>query len=318
MIGRVVILLVTNRGDLTADWLVIELRRRGASFLRFNTEDFPTSVQFAWTDAGESVMGISGRQVDLRRISAVWWRRPLAPRVPSSDPALQNWLSREAQAALDAIWGAVSAVWVNDPARNRAAGRKPCQLRAAQSYGLHVPLTLVSNDPQRLAAFAASVGSRIVCKPLTHGEVDDRRGLVFWTRVLGVDDIAALSVAGPEPYLIQELIAKAYDIRVTVVGETIFAARIESPPDAPRFVDWRRSDIAALRHSVERLPDEIAAACIGLTRHFGLKFAAIDLARRSDGGHTFFEINPNGQWAWIEQRTGLSIAAGLVDLLEAA
>jgi glutathione synthase/RimK-type ligase-like ATP-grasp enzyme len=69
---------------------------------------------------------------------------------------------------------------------------------------------------------------------------------------------------------------------------------------------------------VETLPDEIAAACIALTRGFGLKFAAIDLARRIDGGHTFFEINPNGQWAWIEQRTSLRIAAGLAELLESA
>jgi phosphoribosylamine-glycine ligase len=58
--------------------------------------------------------------------------------------------------------------------------------------------------------------------------VDDDRGLVFWTRELDADDVAALATIGPEPYLMQELIARAYDIRVTVVGDTIFAARIET------------------------------------------------------------------------------------------
>jgi hypothetical protein len=39
------------------------------------------------------------------------------------------------------------------------------------------------------------------------------------------------------------------------------------------------------------------------------------LARRPDGGYTFFELNPNGQWAWVEQLTGLPIAAALAEEL---
>jgi hypothetical protein len=46
-----------------------------------------------------------------------------------------------------------------------------------------------------------------------------------------------------------------------------------------------------------------------------LHFGAIDLAQRPDGGFTFFEVNPNGQWAWVEQRTGLPLRSHMVDLL---
>lgn len=311
------ILLVTNRSDLTADWLVLELEKRATPFIRFNTEDYPVDVGLEWTEAGESVLRLADAAVTVEELSAIWWRRPVSPRVESSDPALSAWLSEEAGAALQGVWASASPLWVNDPARNRAAGNKPRQLRAARAQGFDVPPTLVSNDPERLRAFAEQRGDRLVCKPLTHGQVDDTRDRVFWTRSLDREDIKALLMAGPEPYLLQELVAKAYDIRVTVVGDQVFAARIENCADNA-LIDWRRADTGTLRHAPETLPDDVADACLRLTRHFGLQFAAIDLARTRDGGHAFFELNPNGQWAWIEQLTGLPIAASLTDLLAAA
>jgi glutathione synthase/RimK-type ligase-like ATP-grasp enzyme len=70
-----------------------------------------------------------------------------------------------------------------------------------------------------------------------------------------------------------------------------------------------------LAHTVETLPSDVVELCVALCRSYKLQFGAIDLARRPDGGYTFFEINPNGQWAWVEQRTGLPLRARLADLL---
>jgi hypothetical protein len=36
-----VLLVVTHRNDYTTDWLILELERRGAPFVRFNTEESP-------------------------------------------------------------------------------------------------------------------------------------------------------------------------------------------------------------------------------------------------------------------------------------
>jgi len=52
-----------------------------------------------------------------------------------------------------------------------------------------------------------------------------------------------------------------------------------------------------------------------MTRDYGLEFSAIDLARHIDGTYVFFELNPNGQWAWVEQLTGLPLRYRLADLL---
>jgi glutathione synthase/RimK-type ligase-like ATP-grasp enzyme len=64
------------------------------------------------------------------------------------------------------------------------------------------------------------------------------------------------------------------------------------------------------------LPADLAERCLELVRAYGLEFAAIDLVRARDGRYVFLEINPNGQWAWLEQVTGLPLRSRLVDLLE--
>jgi glutathione synthase/RimK-type ligase-like ATP-grasp enzyme len=80
-------------------------------------------------------------------------------------------------------------------------------------------------------------------------------------------------------------------------------------------VDWRRGHTLGLVHGIEELPAELAERCVRLVRSYGLLFAAVDFAVDQDGRYVFFEINPNGQWAWIEQRTGLPLRSRLADTL---
>ncbi|MEV4245300.1 hypothetical protein AB0J63_18065 [Streptosporangium canum] len=47
----------------------------------------------------------------------------------------------------------------------------------------------------------------------------------------------------------------------------------------------------------------------------GLTYGAIDLILTPDGRYVFLEINPNGQFLWIEDATGLPIGAAIGDLL---
>jgi glutathione synthase/RimK-type ligase-like ATP-grasp enzyme len=80
-------------------------------------------------------------------------------------------------------------------------------------------------------------------------------------------------------------------------------------------VDWRLGDVGRLPHAAVELPAEVGDRCLELTASYGLRFAAIDLAETPDGQYVFFEINPNGQWAWVEQACGLPLASHLADEL---
>jgi hypothetical protein len=309
------LLIVTNRDDLTADWLILELHRRGSSFVRFNTEDYPTRVQFSWSVGEGQLVLADGQRVPLRSISAVWYRRPVPPVLPDTlDPDRHSWAQLESQAALEGVWRTLDALWVNHPVANRVADSKPYQLQIAQQLGLRVPPSLVTNSAADATAFAGEHASSIICKPLANGRVrfDGEERLFFTSQVPLWQDFAGL---GPEPYLFQALIPKAYDVRVTVIGREVFATRIDSQTEDATRVDWRRSDSQALRHSAETLPDLLIDVCRSLTAHFQLEFAAIDFARTPEGDYVFFEVNSSGQWAWIEQLTGQPLRSALADLL---
>jgi glutathione synthase/RimK-type ligase-like ATP-grasp enzyme len=62
------------------------------------------------------------------------------------------------------------------------------------------------------------------------------------------------------------------------------------------------------------VPTDVAKRCRTLVERFGLRFGAVDLAVGSDGVYWFLELNPNGEWGWL-QRAGLPIAEALADTL---
>jgi hypothetical protein len=307
------LLVVTTRDDLTADLVVVELRRRRAPYLRFNTEDYPTAVSVRWRPDGKTTLTVGGRAYDAVDFHTVWYRRPVPPVLPERlDPDLRAWARDESQEALDGIWRTLPARWVNHPDAEALAECKPEQLRTARRLGFTVPPTLVTNDKAAADQFIAT-HARVVCKPLYEGLVT-RAGQnhIFWTTSLTDLPKSDVGDFGPEPYLLQAEVEKEADVRVTVIGERVFAVAIRKPQGAP--VDWRRMSLDELRHDVIALPDEVAALCLSLVRHYGLSFGAIDLAL-TNGGYEFFELNPNGEWAWLEDETGLALCTSLVDLL---
>jgi len=204
---------------------------------------------------------------------------------------------------------------VSHPEAIRRASSKPLQLRDARSLGFDVPDTVLTNDRHELESLWQRSSGGVICKALTDGCVRTagKQALLFTTKIDN-DQVATL---GPEPHLFQALVPKLYDVRVTVIGDEVFATRIDSQTRPDGRVDWRRADGPALEHFPERLPDELAGRCLKLLQGYGLRFGAVDLAKRPDGGYSFFELNPNGQWAWIEQRTSVPLRARLADLLTA-
>lgn len=230
-----------------------------------------------------------------------------------------EWIAEESYAALQGAWRSYAGVWVNHPDLNELASSKLEQLRRARSLGLAVPETLVTNDRQTLKAFADGHPEGLVCKPMRSGRLVDAGGeRLFFTSRVDPDDLSAFPGQASEPYLFQALIPKTYELRVTVIGDQVFAVRLDSQIAEGARVDWRRGDPLAVPHSRITLDDQVAEQCSRLVRDYGLRFGAIDLARTPSGEHVFFELNPNGQWAWLEQVTGVPLRSALADVLTGA
>ncbi|UTI63377.1 hypothetical protein NBH00_18745 [Paraconexibacter antarcticus] len=303
------ILVVSHAGDGHLPAVTAKLDEAGADWVLLDTDLYPEPIRIDDGPAG-CCLRMDGREIRLRDVRAVWWRRPRPPVITGRSPEVTRWAQRQAFAALDSALGAVSALWVNHPRHNRQAEDKPANLRRAAALGLDVPDWRVTNDPVVAAAFAAG-HETIIVKPVEAAYVTPTRSL--WTRRLG--DSGPLDHIGPEPYLLQQFIDKTEDVRVTVVGTTVFAVAIDSQATTETSVDMRAGDLAALDHQPIELPPRVASALLLLCADLQLQFAAIDLVRDQDGALWFLEVNPNGQWAWLEQLADVPIAGALTRLL---
>lgn len=314
------VLVLTEECDPTADRVVEELARRDVPVFRCDTAGFPGSLSLdARLDAERwsGVLRTPDREVALDGLRSVWYRRPTTFSFPKemSGPERQH-AAWEAKFGLGGVLASLPVLWVNHPCREADACYKPWQLATAARCGLEVPETLVTNDPEAVRRFADRLDGRVVVKMLGSNAIFESDGpKVAYTHPLSADDLSDLSGVDVTAHLLQErVVDKAYEVRVTVVGDALFAAAIEAASEAAR-ADWR-ADLGALSYRAVEVPEPVAEGIRGYLAAFGLSYGAFDFAVTRDGRWVKFECNPGGQFGWIEAGTGLPITSALADLLE--
>lgn len=317
------ILIITNKKDYTADFLILELEQQGIDFVRLNTEDFPQTVKITLKTSSYDVTGhfiINDRVISFDKIRSVWYRRPV-PSEPArevEDIEAKEFIVTESRVSLENIWQLLSSKrWVNHPNKLQICKSKLLQLQVAAQIGFQTPSTLLTNQPSDVQSFYDRHNSSLIYKPLRHASIiHDNNPKTIFTSKLTEEHRNHFDAVQYAPSLFQPLIEKQVDIRVTVVGNKVFAVAIHSQESEATRVDWRRIDSDKLVHKSHKLPTRIESWCIELTQKFDLSFAAIDLILTPKGDYIFLELNPNGQWAWIEQICpDIRIRQSLIELL---
>jgi glutathione synthase/RimK-type ligase-like ATP-grasp enzyme len=236
----------------------------------------------------------------------------------STDSGLQEFCEAESnyfiKSFFDYLCSLTKAKWVNNRQKIYLAENKPLQLMIAKKLGLSVPKTLITNNPDLAYEFYLSQSKSIVLKALVGKGLPDRR--LFYTTRLGsnLKKSEFNSVETTSTYF-QEFIEKAYDIRIVVVESNIFSVKIESQEFIESSTDFRATDHKKLKHSIIDLPSPLKRCLLKLVKSLGLVHAEIDMCVTKDGKYIFFEINPNGQWLWLELQTGIKISDAFVNAL---
>lgn len=314
-----VILVLTNEEDVTTDFVVRELQ--GTDFVRLNTEQVASQGSLTYEFSKHGVEGeivFGSERVKLGDIRSVYCRRMRAVVFETEPPdeGVRAYVGQEFQALVAGLSRLIEVPWLNHPLAVTRAESKLLQLSVAQQCGFRVPGTIVTNSSARARAFATRLGGRLAVKALGASRVvvgNEER--ILFTTVLAGDEFELLDDAELAPFILQEFVEKTADVRVTVVGERVFAVKLDSQAVPGAAVDWRAAETLDVPHSPYQLPAPVEAACVRVCKLLGLHFGAIDLAIDAAGDHVFFEINPNGQWAWLQIVTGLPIAAAIADLL---
>ena len=309
-----VVLVVTNRKDITSDFLINELTKRGVPFNRLNTEliaDHNTVID-PLSDRVE-INGPSGF-INVESISAAYFRRPGIPSLENTAHVYRDYRLAEWHAFLRSLYSSLRNRWFSHPIDIVVAEDKPRQLRLASQIGFNVPETIVTNDIEEACRLFRK--HKLVAKPLNRALVEelDADRVVFTSRIDTICESDRLAIS-TNPVIFQRFVDKILDLRVTVVGKHVFPVAIHSQSIDETKIDWRRGANPNLRHEIMHLSQDIQEKCIEIVHSQGLRFGAIDLVQDHQGKLWFLECNPNGQWAWIENRTGLPIAATIVDEL---
>ncbi|MEU6478905.1 ATP-grasp ribosomal peptide maturase [Streptomyces sp. NPDC047017] len=315
------VLIVAADGDWPTDRVVVELEHRGAEVFRMDTAAFPQQLALAGridqSHAWTGDLSTEHRTVDLSRVGAVYYRAPGAFQFPEgmSGPE-ERFAAAQARAGLGGVLSALeSCRWVNHPTSMARAEYKPVQLAAARACALRIPATLVTNRPEAVRVFAAQVGGPIVCKPVASPVlIEDGRFTSVYTQRLAPEDLEDLRGIDTTAHLFQAWVDKAYEVRLTVIGTRMYAAAIHAGSDAAH-IDWR-SDYGSLSYTVTTVPEDVESGMRRLMGQLRLRYGAADFIVSPDGMWTFLEVNPCGQWDWIQGATGLPIAEAIADELQ--
>jgi glutathione synthase/RimK-type ligase-like ATP-grasp enzyme len=306
------IVILSNIQDAHAQAVMGALVAQGARAELIDLSEFPTRLALSLAfDDGRRQLTLhrrDGADLDLDSVRAIWWRRPQPFRPPAGmDRTSTQFVLSESATAFHGLYQSLDAFWINDPTRDAAAAHKPYQLALAQEVGLDLPPTLMTND----AADAKTFWRR------HEGEVIYKQFLALptaWreTRRLKAEDEAHAEAVSWAPVIFQRHVPAVADLRVTAVAGELFAAAADVR-DAEYPQDVRMNLDA--KYEAHDLPTEIAAKLRALMSRLGLVYGAIDLRLTPEGRYVFLEINPAGQFLYIENATGQPISAAVATAL---
>ena len=318
------ILIITHSNDNESIARVTEaIARKGGHTIRFDTDRYPTDVRLtAYYDrSGDERLTLTNEEgeFDLREVTAVWHRRlNFGANLPAGlDRQLRHASIGEASAAAHGMLASLKAIRMDHLHHIRHAENKQLQLQVAREVGLHIPRTLTTNDPSAARAFAKSCEGGAVTKMLSSFAIyDEGKELVVFTNPVKPEDLADLSGLSLCPATFQELLTKSLEIRVTIVGQRVMSASLDSQASARAAHDWRRDGLRMVQDwRPYQLPDDVEQKILRLMDYFSLNYGAIDIILTPDGRHVFLELNPSGEFFWLERSPGLPISEAIADLL---
>ena len=301
------ILLWGVSGDRPLALVRRALQRHGAPVFFLDQRAFlETELELGFSPRVRGSLRTSGHWVALEEITSAYVRphdSRLLPEVGDAEAGAS--VRSHATQLEDAMlcWTELtSALVVNPPSAMASNTSKPYQSELIRSFGIDVPETLITTDPNAALEFW------------------ERHGSIIYKSVSGVRSIVSRFSSGHRgrlqditncPTQFQEYIA-GRDYRLHLVGGEFFVSEIVSDAD-----DYRYAIKTGHRLEIRpgALPQDLVDRCRALVAFLGLQFSGVDLRRTQDGKWFCFEVNPSPGFSFYEEATGQPISDAVARLL---
>lgn len=320
------VIVLTNDNDGTVDRVIetISVQYPATNVVRLNFEHMLTPGAIRWSlgsPEGRSgqltvTRGSIDRRIDLEQPFAVWYRRPTWLVIDNEDIPYheRRFISAETQELVSGgLLHPTFSRWVNEPTAESRASNKLIQLVEAERAGLRIPATLVTSDPIEARSFyKRHEDSGIVTKTASPPSVvADSSTFIYTSEIESIEELDGVAHC---PTLLQKRVTKLLELRVTWVLGEAFVAGIDSSGSPEASLDFRR-DYPSLKYVHHDLEQETLTCLAKLMDSLGLAFGAIDLILDPTGEIFFLEVNPSGQYGWLEEALSLPISESIARTL---
>jgi glutathione synthase/RimK-type ligase-like ATP-grasp enzyme len=251
--------------------------------------------------------------VDISKLSVVWWRR-MASRLQASeavkelsitDPVAIDVIVNDCRVAYYGIFRtSFKGAWISDPDATDLFENKLVELQLAQQVGLKIPQTLVSQNPQAIREFCAMLNNQVILKPLAGVAGAAVAATTVTAELLAADQSLQLC-----PAIYQEMIYGTQHLRISVFGDDFHTALITSED-----LDWRFGMAKAIVESYE-LSTTLKAQLQEFLRCAGLRMGIFDMKINTNQEPIWLEINPQGQFLFVEGLSEMKLADAFADFL---
>lgn len=289
------ILIITSSIDVTVDY-VIKKYHSDTLIYRLNVDEFS---KYKINIGGKSQWSIAydDWKIEKSDVYSIYYRKPILPDLSEYEKEYHGMIAKDIISLINGITDDFEGKVLTKPAILRKTENKTFQLLYAIRNGFSIPKSYIGNNGEAVLEF---VKEKSIIKPLTTGKIKGHDGVeIYQTNYFNnlSDDIKIT------PLYIQNYEEKDYEVRLTCINGSMFAVRIDSEDK----LDWRKN-YKGLKYSIVECTKNVVGWCNKLMKDYNLDFGAFDFIVNKHNEWIFLEVNPNGQWLWLEKALDIPIS----------
>ncbi len=303
------ILILTHSEDPHADSVCKYLSERGINTFRVETERLSENYKLTF-NSNSLTYSISngGEEIQIDDSWNIWNRRVMNPDVRKGLPRnITDIIFDESEKAWDGLLMSHKGKVVNRPQNHLYANNKIDQMKFVSRFdsSVLIPDTLVTNDPKKVREFYDKHKGNICFKLHKGAVVESSEGRkTVYTNKVTREQMANANLISSHPCFFQEYVEKDFEVRVVVTDSGHEAIAIHSQNSEISKIDYRKYDFENVPYEPIESSLDVKNVCSEMLKYYGLHFGVFDFIKSKEGKDIFLELNPNGQWLWLEEQSG--------------
>jgi hypothetical protein len=294
------ILIVTATDDLHAVAVCARVRQLGYSDVHIFECDriaqrFSLSYRVDKSGVIDRLVTSEGKEISISGAKVIWLRRMRANQslqFPLTDSAANEIINNDCRGGFSGFLATkFSGKWISDPEASIRASDKIHQLTIAERNGFRIPKTLVTQSYEDLLQFFEECNRQLIVKTVVG--VNEP-----FLQTIKIDDPARFERSAYEaaPAIYQELVDGSDHLRLLCFGEQSLCGRIST-----QELDWRLNLQANI--SAWTVPEHLHKMIRSTLDDLGLAMGVMDIKINANGDYVWFEVNPQGQFIFLEPLT---------------